>query len=312
MNDPIAPPDLWSRWLLESRFGSDPQHADFVRRDVQRFRDRVLAAARLAPGMTLADIGAGDGLIAFGAIAQIGPSLNVILTDVSPPLLQHAEKLATNLGIHNQCRFVLGTAEKLDAIPAASVDVVATRASLAYVADKPAAFREFHRILKPSGRISLCEPIMQDDAFETCALGRLIAAQPNHPHIAHLKLVHRWKAAQYPDNEEKVWRNPITNFNERDLARMARESGFINIHLELHIDYLQNPAAANGPSSSWEVFLSLSPHPWAPSLRQIMADQFTPEERLRLENELRPNVESRNWVTSEIVAYLTAEKPPAP
>jgi arsenite methyltransferase len=34
-----------------------------------------------------------------------------------------------------------------------------TRSVLIYVADKAGAFREFHRVLRPGGRISLFEPI---------------------------------------------------------------------------------------------------------------------------------------------------------
>ena len=40
-----------------------------------------------------------------------------------------------------------------------SVDVVTTRSVLIYVKDKAAALREFYRVLKPGGRVSLFEPI---------------------------------------------------------------------------------------------------------------------------------------------------------
>jgi ubiquinone/menaquinone biosynthesis C-methylase UbiE len=295
--------------LLESRHGGDPQFERFVRQDVERFRQRVLDAARLTPGMTLVDVGAGEGLIAFGAITRIGPSLRVILTDISAPLLDHARQLAAQLGVRDQCRFVLGSAEKLEGLADASADVVATRASLAYVPDKAAAFREFHRVLKPGGRISLAEPIMQDEAFEACALGRLIAAQPDNPEIDYLRLLYRWKAAQYPSTEEQVWLNPITNFSERDLVRFARQAGFVDIHMELHIDHRLTAAPEGGPLASWEVFESFAPYPGAPSLRQVLAEKFTPEERRRFEQIMRSQVESRTWITSEVVAYLTADKP---
>jgi ubiquinone/menaquinone biosynthesis C-methylase UbiE len=265
--------------------------------------------------MTLVDVGTGDGLIAFGAITRIGPSLSVILTDISAPLLEHARQLAIQLGVQGQCRFVLGSAEKLEGLADASADVVATRASLAYVPDKIAAFHEFHRVLKPGGRISLAEPIMQDDAFEACALGRLIAAQPDNPDIEFLRLLHRWKAAQYPATEEQVWRTPITNFSERDLVRLARQAGFVDIHMELHIDHRLTTAPEGGPPSplaSWELFQSFAPHPGAPSLRQVLAEKFTTEERQRFEQLMRPQVESHMWATSEVVAYLTADKPKQP
>jgi hypothetical protein len=127
-----------------------------------------------------------------------------------------------------------------------------------------------------------------------------------------LRLIHRWKAAQYPATEEEVWRNPITNFSERDLVRFARQAGFVDIHLELHIDHRMTPAPEGGPLASWDTFLSFAPHPWAPPLRQIMAERFSGEERQRFERMMRPQVESRTWISSEVVAYLAAVKPGRP
>ncbi|MHB8723679.1 MAG: methyltransferase domain-containing protein [Steroidobacteraceae bacterium] len=99
-----------------------------------------------------------------------------------------------------------------------SVDVVATRAVLAYVADKKAALGEFLRILKPGGRLSIAEPILQDDAFHARALRKRIE-DPSQPVDRFLTLLHRWKAAQFPDTEETFAKSPIVNYSERDLLR---------------------------------------------------------------------------------------------
>ena len=167
--------DIWSEWLLRQRHGGDVEYEKIIRARVDRTRDRVLDGAQLGVGMTLVDVGAGDGLIAFGALDRIGASLRVILTDVSAPLLAHAGKIAADRGWHDQCTFLHGSAESLDGIASASVDVVATRASLAYVTDKAAAFRDFYRVLKPGGRISLAEPILRDNALEVAAIGTSVS-----------------------------------------------------------------------------------------------------------------------------------------
>ena len=253
--------------------------------------------------MTLLDAGAGDGLIGFGAIDRIGDSLRIIFADVSAPLLKHTEQRAIQRGVGRQCVFLQTRAEQLGGIGDCSVNVVTTRAVLAYVAEKDAALREFHRVLKNGGRISICEPIAQDEAFEAVALTKLIETQPAHADIEFLRLYQRWKAEQFPTTEKGISLNPLTNFSERDLVRFAREAGFGNIHMELHIDH--RPPV----NTSWEIFLDTSAHPWSPTTREIFDRSFSAEDQQVFERKMRPMVESGQTLKSEAIAYLTAEKP---
>ena len=295
--------DVWSEWLLHGRHADDPAFAHVVRAEVDRYADRVIDAARLTPGMTLADIGAGEGTVAFRAIERVGPSLRVLLTDISAALLAHVETLARERHVQQQCTFLHCPADHLVDIPNASVDAISSRAVLAYVADKPAALREFRRVLKPGGRISIAEPILQDDAFMAVALRMMIETNAGQSQDRFLPLLHRWKAAQYPDTHEKIANSPIANYSERNLFEFVRRSGFLEIHLELHIDM------APSVITSWEVFLGGSPHPWAPPLSVILAEQFTPQERQFFEQVMRPIVESPDAVTTSRIVYLNAKNP---
>jgi arsenite methyltransferase len=299
----VAVTDAWSEWLLHRRHADDPAYERVVQGVVQRLADRVLDEAKLSPAMLLADIGAGEGLLAFRAIERVGPTLQVVLTDISGPMLRHAEALAVQRGVRSQCRFLECSAEKLDDIAGSTVDVVATRAVLAYVADKSAALREFYRVLKPGGRISIAEPILQDEAFFARALRRRVEEQGSRSEDRFLVLLHRWKAAQFPDTEEECAKSPIVNYSERDLINFVRGAGFADIHLQLNIDV--TPSLV----TSWDVFLGTSPHPWAPSLSHILAAQFTPEERQFFEQIMRPIVESGKNLATDRMVYVNAKKP---
>jgi SAM-dependent methyltransferase len=274
-----------------------------VLNDVTRYADRVLDGACSTETMTLADIGTGDGLVGLRAIERFGPALNVVMTDVSAPLLSHTEALAAERGVARQCRFVQGSADALAGIDDASVDAVVMRAVLAYVADKGAAMREFYRILKPRGRLSIAEPVLRDEAFEVCALKRMVDMRPPGTGDAFFPLLLRWRSAQFPDTEEKASALPITNYGERDLVRFAIDAGFVDIHLELHID------VAPAEPIPWEVFIESSPHPLAPSLEAILNEQFTPAEREFFEARLRPLIESGKQFGAQRIAWLTATKP---
>jgi arsenite methyltransferase len=287
---------------LHDRQANDPAYAAVVRAAVAGCADRVLDAAQLRPGMTLADVGAGEGIVAFRSIERIGPSQRCILTDISAPMLRYAEAVAVQRNVHSQCTFHQCGADDLAALTDSSIDVVCTRAALAYVADKPAALREFLRVLKPGGRISICEPILQDEAFYARALRRRVESQVGAPSDRFLGLLHRWKAAQFPDTEESCAENPITNYSERSLLNYVREAGFNEIHLQLEIDV--RPTLTR----SWDIFIGSSPHPWAPPLRRILAEQFTPEERQLFESVVRPPIESGTSFTTDRIVYLNATK----
>lgn len=295
--------DLWSQWLLRGRYADDAQFRQAVSAAVDRYVERLLDGAQLQAGQTLVDVGTGEGVVAFRAIERIGAELRVWLTDVSEPILRHAETQAVERGVREQCTFLHCSADHLEGIPDASVDVVVTRSVLAYVLDKAGAMREFHRVLRPGGRISLAEPVFQDDALAALAIRAVIDSTPAGRLNPLTVLLHRWKAAQYPDTEEKILKSPIANYSERDMLRFAQLAGFSELHLELHIDTL--PSIVH----SWEVFINSSPHPLAPPLSVIMAGQFTAEERQLFERSMRPVVEDEKAVTTDRMLYLTAKKP---
>ncbi|MGH8228085.1 MAG: class I SAM-dependent methyltransferase [Steroidobacteraceae bacterium] len=302
-NEKVPAGDPWSQWLLHQRHAGDPQFRRKIESLVGCYADRVLDGARLVAGETLADIGSGEGLVAFRAIERVGPTLRVWLTDVSESMLRHAETCAADRAVRGQCKFLRCAADRLEGMDDASVDVVTTRSVLAYVADKTAALHEFHRILKPGGRISLAEPVMQDDALAVRAMKAVIDSKPAAQVSPLMVLLHRWKAAQYPDTQEKIRLSPLTNYCERDLMRYAQSAGFVDLHLELHIDVVASAVSA------WEVFVNSSPHPLAPPLSAIMAEQFSPEERAFFERSMRPVVEDPKAVTIDRMVYLTARRP---
>ena len=92
--------------MLERRHGGDPEDLKAPLNFLAPVRNRVLANAALTGGETLLDVGAGDGLIAFGALEIVGEGGRVVFSDISRDLLDHSRSLARQMGMLDWCKFV--------------------------------------------------------------------------------------------------------------------------------------------------------------------------------------------------------------
>jgi arsenite methyltransferase len=289
-------PDRWARWLLEHRFSGDPDELARQLPNLEEFRRRVLENAELREGDVVLDIGAGDGLIGFGALERVGDSGRVIFSDVSEDLLDECRRIADELGVAERCEFIRASADDLP-LPDGSVDVATSRSVLIYLMDKQPAFVELHRVLRPGGRLSIFEPI---NIFGNATFRERYWGLDVSP-VEHLaeKVRAQWKQ---PDE------HPLLNFDERDLLRFAEEAGFGEIRMDYRAEIKQEPHWAK----SWDTLENYSGNPLDPTLGEEIAAALDDEERAEFEAHLRAELARRPLVPTRMASvYLRAVKPDA-
>src|SRR3954447_7886760 len=287
--------DKWAAWLLHRRDGDDAEQHAKAMEHLGPIRQRVLDNAGIRDGDTVLDVGGGDGLIAFAALDRVGASGHVILSDVSPDLVAHSQVVAGELGLEDRMSFVEARAEDLSPIPDASVDVVTVRSVLIYIDDKASAFRAFHRVLRPQGRLSIFEPInnyFPDSIDEFWGFD----ARPVRDLVAKVFSYEGWSDAANKDD-------PMMNFTEKDLIRFAEVTGFERTHVDLLVDVEPGTWVVD-----WQRLLNTSPNPNAHTVREALEGALTAEEFARVERQVRPLADAGLGTLRAAFAYLTATK----
>ena len=132
------------------------------------------AADVIREGDTVLDIGSGSGTDSLITSLLVGGGGKVYGLDMTAAMLEKIRRNIEAMGALN-VEPVSGNAEEIP-LPDASVDVVTSNGVLNLVPDKPRAFREIVRVLKPGGRvqisdISLAKPVSERHA-RTRSCGR--------------------------------------------------------------------------------------------------------------------------------------------
>lgn len=117
--------------------------------------------AKINKGDTVIDLGSGAGNDCFVARHETSESGKVIGIDFTQTMIDKARVNADKLG-YNNVEFRLGDIENIP-VAAEMADVVVSNCVMNLVPDKPKAFSEVYRILKPSGHFSISDIVLTGD-----------------------------------------------------------------------------------------------------------------------------------------------------
>lgn len=120
--------------------------------------------AKIKPGDIVVDLGSGAGNDCFVARYETGETGKVIGIDFTEAMIEKARNNAEKRGYHN-VEFRQGDIEKIP-ISANIADVVVSNCVMNLVPDKPKAFSEVYRILKPGGHFSISDIVLTGELPE--------------------------------------------------------------------------------------------------------------------------------------------------
>jgi len=281
----------WTDWLINSRFAymneTQKQQTLLWLIDV---RDKILRRAKLQPGDTVIDIGSGTGLLAFGTHMLLEGNGKVIVSDAFTDCLDACSRIAEHSGITEGIEFLQADATNIN-LPDNSVDVVVMRSVLVHILDKSRAIKEFYRILKQNGRISIFEPIIRKNTkyYE-------LVDPATFPDYEKLR-----------DTEVKMFTkddDPILNFDEVTLEKDFKDAGFKNIDIDISVTsstYIVKSEMI-GP------WFDTPPSPGNPTLRQRFREFLQQGEVDELIEDIRTALSDREVTINSPVAYIFAEK----
>jgi ubiquinone/menaquinone biosynthesis C-methylase UbiE len=127
------------------------EHADYIDARGAALTARLLALASPQVGERVLELACGTGGVGIAAAELVGPTGEVVLSDVAPEMTAIAAARARGLANVSARSLDL---ERIDE-PDDSFDVVLCREGLMFAVDPVAAAAELRRVLRPGGRVAV-------------------------------------------------------------------------------------------------------------------------------------------------------------
>jgi arsenite methyltransferase len=279
----------WAEWLASTQFASltDEERGQAVG-ELAAIRDRVLEGAELRDGGDVLDLGAGIGLLTFGAHDRIGNGW-VYAVDPSVSALEELLRVAHETNVAG-VMYLVGDAQVIP-LPDGAVEACVTRSVLMYVADIRQAAAEIARVLAPGGRLSSFEPINRKGTYIATA----VDWSPLGDDLAR-RVAEEW--------ERHASTSPLMQLDDEALADALREAGFADVSVELEV--LDEPWTID--ERSVEARLSAVAAAGEPSLRERWGRTFEPAEVDRLVAHLH-GLAGETLTFRRPQAWVTARRP---
>ena len=226
----------------------------------------------------------------FKAYNILNGSGKVIASDYAKDCIDEREKIAESCGITKGMEFIVQDSSNMG-LEDNSVDVIVMRSLLVHISDKLKAIKEFYRILKPDGRISIFEPIIKSNT-------------------RYYELINPLNFSNYEKLKEVEYKimtdenDPLVNFDNESLIRDFELAGFKEIDLDLSIE-----------ESTYQVYAHMI-DPWfnTPSgagkltMKERFFQYLTEEETNKYIQKLKQELDGKTITLNSLSAYVFAKK----
>jgi ubiquinone/menaquinone biosynthesis C-methylase UbiE len=128
---------------------------DYPERDQKLHINQVMDLLGIAPGKSVADIGAGSGWFTVRAARRVAPAGTVYAVDINPDAIQYVDERGKKEQLTN-VRTVLGTGND-PKLPPDSVDAVLLLKTYHEVAQPVELMKNLHVALRPNARVGIID-----------------------------------------------------------------------------------------------------------------------------------------------------------
>jgi ubiquinone/menaquinone biosynthesis C-methylase UbiE len=148
---------------------------DREEREREEQPSRAIQLLKIAPGMTVADIGAGSGYFTERVARLVGPTGRVYATDIQRGMLQLIEKRLARERLNNVTLVLSEPANPR--LPAGEIDVAFMVDVYHELSDPQTVLGHIRTALKPDGRLILVEYKGEDPTVPILPLHKMTVAQ---------------------------------------------------------------------------------------------------------------------------------------